>query len=123
MTSRAESAKIGAMTGLLTPEEMAERYCLQECDGSCGERGKCLHSPGHLHPHRHSYYDYSGDGSHQWERVVPSKRDIRGLLEQEATDGVIAVERAVELIDEYLKASAPRKTTGSKKPWGRRGGQ
>lgn len=46
MTSRAESARVGAMTGLLTPEEMAERYCLQECDGSCGERGKCLHSPG-----------------------------------------------------------------------------
>ena len=108
------------MTGLLTPEEMAERYCLQQCDGSCGERGKCFHPPGHLYSHQHSYYDYSGDGSHNWERIVPSKRDIRGLLQQEAADGVISVERAVELIDAYLKASAPRKSS-DRKPWWRRG--
>lgn len=109
------------MTGLLTPEEMAERYCLQECDGSCGERGQCLQKPGHLHDHTHGVYDYSGSGSHTWHREVPNKRDIYGLLKQEATDGVIDVQRATGLIDAYLKASSPRKTPGPKKPWWHRG--
>ena len=120
MTSRAEDAKVDAMTGLLTHEETPERYCLQECDGSCGERGQCMQKPGHLHDHDHCVYDYSGSGSHTWHREVPNKRDIYGLLKQEATDGLIGVERAAELIDAYLKATAPRKSS-DRKPWWRRG--
>lgn len=106
------------MTELLTEEQKAERYCLQECDKTCGElRGVCLQPPGHLHPHKHSYYNYSGDGSHTWARVVPSKRDIRAMLTNSATGGFISVERATDLIEEYLRASLPDR---GKKPWWRR---
>lgn len=99
------------MTEMLTPEEMAERYCLAECPGGCTEpHGRCMYKPGHLHQHRHSFYDYSGDGSHAWEREQPTGRELAFYLRDHPDaiikNGKVYIEtgRAAKAIIEYLNS-------------------
>lgn len=70
------------MSELLSPEEMAERYCLQECPGGCGQPSGCGEAPGHLYRHSHGVHDYSGDGDHRWDRVLPNRRELAAFLKR-----------------------------------------
>lgn len=99
------------MTRLLTPEERAERYCLQQCPGGCIEpHSPCLQKPGHLHRHSHGVYDYLGSGQHTWEREQPNTRELAAFLKAQTetivVDGktYIGTEHIAAAVVEYLKS-------------------
>lgn len=111
------------MANLLTPEEMAERYCLQECPGGCSEpQGRCMDDPGHLHDHHHSVYDYLGSGSHSWQRLKPTEREIAAYLKSspeafiDSTGATsIPTAQAARLLMDYLKSFESMKSTKPKR--------
>jgi hypothetical protein len=106
------------MTGLLTPEQMYERYCMQPCPGDCLEPGSiCMQPPGHVHDHHHATYDYTGTGSHWWHRELPTKKEILRFLQKESQNGRIEVERAAELLWTYWQTFVP---AAPKKRWWQR---
>lgn len=104
------------MSELLTAEEQLDRYCLQMCPGGCGETSACGEPPGHLHRHSHGVYDYSGNGDHRWERVLPNRRELSAFLKNHPAKVVIdgksyiETDRIAEIIIHYLRSFKPVKT-------------
>lgn len=102
---------------------MAERYCLQECPGGCIEpQGRCMDDPGHLHDHHHSVYDYLGSGSHSWQRLKPTEREIAAYLKSspeafiDSTGATsIPTTQAARLLMDYLKGFEATKVARPKR--------